>query len=97
MTPSPSPSTAADALTNIASALSSIAAVVDLPSWAKIIVYGAATVCGAAALYFASRYVTDWWNELTSGQRDADATAGRNTADQSDQNLNTQTSKLPKE
>lgn len=98
MTPTPIPtSEVLNAISSIAGAASSLASIVALPSWAKIIAFGVSAIGGSIALYFLGKYLVGWWNEATAVQRAADATQGRATADESDQNLNAQTGKLPKD
>jgi hypothetical protein len=62
----------------------------------KFIIAALTGILGFVGTYFLGKFVSRWDNEIRNTTEDNEATEGRETATQSDQNLNDQTKDLPK-
>lgn len=67
-----------------------------LPSDFKLLLMGAVSISGIVA-YFFGRKIMEWINIWKNEQDAKEAAAARQKADASDQSLNDQTAKLPKD
>lgn len=68
-----------------------------LPALWQMILYGVAAIGGSFALYYFGKWAAGWLNEFDKTKNATSAGDGRSTADSSDQDLNSQTDKLPKD
>lgn len=69
----------------------------QFPSYLKIAMYIFGSFAGIALTYYLNKFLKQWGNEIKDPQNAQKASDGRTQADQSDQNLNSQTEKLPKD
>jgi membrane protein YqaA with SNARE-associated domain len=70
--------------------------VLGLPAVWQIVIYGIAALAGSFAVYYFGKFITGWVNEFQGSRNATSAGDGRSVSNTSDQGLNDQTDKLPK-
>ena len=68
-----------------------------MTTWMRVAISLMVGAAGLFGTYFISKFVREWGNEIENVADDREITQGREEADESDQDLNEQTSKLPRQ